>query len=411
MPTYALLVFLFTYFIIARQQLPWLSLDRPTGTLLGAALMVVGGVLTVEGALQAIDWRTIALLFGMLTLAGYFSAAGAFTALAARLRFFQARPVALLVALCVGSGALSALLLNDTVCLMLTPLLVALVRETGLPPKPYLFGLALSANVGGVVTFTGNPQNMIVGAKAGIPYASYFVEMLPLGVIGLALTALWLRIYFRAELQPRAAVALPETSPAVDWRLLYKSSAVMALVVAGFLLGYDLAGSAVLGAAILIAVASRPPRPLLEKLDWPLLIFFAGLFVVVQGVSASGLTGQVAASLVSFRDTPPMIGVPLFSLVSLLGSNLFSNVPFVLVVSESLSGLTETALLWKALAVSSTLAGNLTLVGSVANLIVFEGGREVARVSFWEYLRVGAPITLLTTALGALWIVAVHWLS
>jgi Na+/H+ antiporter NhaD/arsenite permease-like protein len=252
---------------------------------------------------------------------------------------------------------------------------------------------------------------MIVGAKAGIPYASYFVEMLPLGVIGIGLTALWLCFYFRAELQPRPALAFHEAAPAVDWRLLYKSSAVMGLVVAGFLLGYDLAGSAVLGASILIAVASRPPRPLLEKLDWPLLLFFAGLFVVVQGVSTSGLTGQVAASLVSFRDTAPVLGVPLFSLVSLLGSNLFSNVPFVLVVSESLAGLSGTGLLWKALAVSSTLAGNLTLVGSVANLIVFEGGREVARVSFWEYLRVGAPLTLLTTALGALWIVAVHWLS
>jgi Na+/H+ antiporter NhaD/arsenite permease-like protein len=412
---YALAVFVFTYVLLSQRRAPFFSLDRPTGALLGAALMVAGGVLSVEEALRAVDWHTIALLFGMLVLAAYASEAGAFSWLAERLGAWRRRPRGLLVLLCLGSGLLSALLLNDTVCLMLTPIVVALSREAGLAPKPFLFGVALSANVGGVMTFTGNPQNMIVGARSGIGYARYFLETLPVGLLGLLLTALWLCWYFRAELQaapeaPRLGEKRAASHP-IDRALLGKSSVALCAVVLAFLLGFDLAGSAVFGAAVLIAFGKREPRPLLERIDWPLLLFFAGLFVVVRGVSASGLTQDAAGYVGGLLKTPPGVGVPLFSLASLVGSNLFSNVPFVLVVSDVLVASPEAGLFWRALALSATFAGNLTLLGSVANLIVFEGAREVTEVSFWEYLRVGLPLTLATTALGVLSLLSLAWLG
>ena len=408
MQVYALLVFVFTYILIAGPRVPFLRLDRPTGALLGASLMVLGGVMTAKEALASIDWQTIAILFGMLSISGYFSEAGAFSALAARLRFLQHRPRQLLVWLVLGSGALSALLLNDTVCLMLVPLLVALVKAAKLPPKPYLFALAISANVGGVVTFTGNPQNMIVGARAQIAYADYTLKMLPIGVLSLGVAIALLLWFFRRDLLPPSEPTTEIPAPEVDWVLLRKAGVVMSLVMLAFLLGYDQAGVAVLGASVLITVANKPPRAFIERIDWPLLLFFAALFVVVHGVEASGATRAAASWITSLLSKPPEVAVPLFAGASLLGSNIFSNVPFVLVVSGWLEQAPNADLYWRTLAMSATFAGNLTLLGSVANLIVFEGAKEVAEVSFWEYLRIGLPITLATTAIGVLGILLIN---
>ena len=408
MQIYALGVFVFTYILIAGPRVPLLPLDRPTGALLGASLMVLGGVMSTSEALAAIDWRTIAILFGMLCISGYFSEAGAFSALAARLSFLQSRPKQLLIWLVLGSGALSALLLNDTVCLMFVPLLVALIKAAKLPPKPYLFALAISANVGGVVTFTGNPQNMIVGARAHITYADYSLKMMPIGILSLGVTIVMLLWFFRRELQPPSETPTKAPMPEIDGVLLYKAGAVMALVMLAFLLGYDQAGVAVLGASVLITIAKRPPRTFIERIDWPLLLFFSALFVVVHGVEASGATKAAAGWVVGLLAQPPAIAVPLFAGASLIGSNIFSNVPFVLVVSGWLEQAPNADIYWRTLAMSATFAGNLTLLGSVANLIVFEGGKEVAEVSFWEYLRVGLPITLVTTAIGVLGILLIN---
>jgi Na+/H+ antiporter NhaD/arsenite permease-like protein len=408
MQLYALLVFVFTYVLIAGPRVPILSLDRPTGALLGASLMVLGGVMSTAEALAAIDLRTIAILFGMLCISGYFSEAGAFSALAVKLSFLQSRPKQLLIWLVLGSGALSALLLNDTVCLMLVPLLVALIKAAKLPPKPYLFALAISANVGGVVTFTGNPQNMIIGARANISYADYSLNMMPIGIVSLGVTIVMLLWFFQRDLRPPSEPPTETPMPTIDWVLLYKAAAVMALVMLAFLLGYDQAGVAMLGASVLITIAKRPPRTFLARIDWPLLLFFAALFVVVHGVEASGATRAAAVWIVGLLEQPSVISVPLFAGASLVGSNIFSNVPFVLVVSGWLEQAPNADIYWRTLAMSATFAGNLTLLGSVANLIVFEGGKEVAEVSFWEYLRVGLPITLVTTAIGVLGILLIN---
>ncbi len=396
------MVFALTYIAIAMRRVPLVPLDRPAIALCGAAAMVAFGGLSLEGALHAVDLHVIALLFGVMTIAAYLRKAhffrfGAWWVLT---RARSAR--SLLWSLVFVAGGLSALLVNDTVCLVLTPLVIAVVIEAELPPLPYLFALAASTNVGGVVSFTGNPQNMIIGrAAAGHPgFAEYLLLALPIGALSLAAVAAMLGWLFRRQLP---AGPLPERTtprPYLDRALCAKALAALGLFVGLALGGFSLAGSAITAAAALILIAGVAPREALEHVDWPLLVFFAGLFVVVEGLAASG---GIAAAIggAGSKLGSGVVGqdLPLAGL-SVVGSNLVSNVPFVLVAAQWVGQLSDPRWGWVVLAVASTLAGNLTLFGSVANVIVFESAGPRGRIGFLQFIRNGALLTAGTLAIA-----------
>lgn len=395
-----LVIFGLTYVVVAGQRIPGVRLDRPSAALCGAVLMVASGALTHAEAYDAINLDTIGLLLGMMVLAGYLVDAAFFRTLA-RLTMTHAKTArTLLVALVLVAGALSAVLVNDVVCLMFTPIVLLVVREARLPPLPYLIGLASASNIGGVATLTGNPQNMIIGTTAHLSYARYVARMAPVAAVGLVLDAVILVYLFRHDL-PRGRLAIGRVEgPAVDRPLAIKSVVVLACVVVGFLAGRSMSGMALLGAAVVTLVARRPPRPVYARLDWPLLLFFAALFVVVAGVARTGLLAAVHQALHPwFGDSAPRQLVT-FGIFTELGSNVFSNVPFVLLAREWVPKLAMPEYQWTGLAMTSTLAGNLTLFGSVANLIVFELAGPDGRVRFWGFLRVGGVITAATTAVG-----------
>jgi Na+/H+ antiporter NhaD/arsenite permease-like protein len=250
-----------------------------------------------------------------------------------------------------------------------------------------------------VATLTGNPQNMIVGTHSGWSYAGFALRMLPVAAGGLVIDWAFLRWRFRESL-PREPFSTRPGRPRVRKRLLVKGLAVTAFVLAGFLAGRGLSGMAMAGAAVMIVIARVPPGPLLERLNWSLLVFFSGLFVVVAGLNQAGW-GEVF-----FRASAAHLGqTPLTQLVTFSGvvaalSNVVSNVPLVLVAVPWVPRLANPPLTWLALAMASTLAGNLTLVGSVANVIVAELARGRARLGFREFLVAGVPVTLLTLAWG-----------
>lgn len=300
------------------------------------------------------------------------------------------------------SGGLSALLVNDTVCLMFTPLVLAVVYEAQLPPLPYLLGLAAATNVGGVVTFTGNPQNMIVAlaAKGVLGYGEYLRLTLPIGIVSLAIVAAILTVAFRKQLPPGPLADRAPPKPYVDVALMAKALGALVLFVALAVAGRSLAGAAVTAAAALVLVAQRPPRESLDKVDWVLLLFFAGLFVVVRGLETSGALADVTTRLAPLLARGDAVGLILFALLTALGSNVISNVPFVVVAVRAVAEAPEPRWGYVILAVASTLAGNLTLFGSVANLIVFEAAGESAPISFGKFLRYGVVITLATMAVA-----------
>jgi len=393
----ALVVFAVCYSAIAAGRVPGLSLDRPTAALAGAVLMVAAGVISPRDAAQAVNGDTIGLLLGMMILAELLAEAGFFRWAGWRVVTAARTPRALLWGLTFAAGGLAALLVNDTVCVMMTPLVLALVDEAELPPLPYLLAVAFGANAGSAATLVGNPQNVIVGALSGISFSRFTLALALPAAAALCVVALLLQLLFRRDLPHRRLAPAHAVPPTLDGPLLRRALLGLTLAVLGFLGGLPLAWTALAAATLALALAPRSPRTVLARLDWPLLVFFAGLFVVVAGVGRSGL-----AEWIYDRAVAPALGVGtsrqaiVFSGFATLASQLVSNVPFVLLAGSWIPNTADPDLMWLATALSSTLAGNLTIVGSVANIIVLELAGERGRIGFWRFLAYGLPVTALT---------------
>jgi Na+/H+ antiporter NhaD/arsenite permease-like protein len=394
----ALAVFALTYLAVAAGRLPFLSVDRPAAALLGAVLMVATGVLTPAQAGAAVNGDTLGLLLGMMILSAYLGAAGFFGWASALVLRSVHGPRTLLWALVFTAGVLSALLVNDTVCLMVTPLVLRLVDDAELPALPYLLALAFGSNAGSAATLTGNPQNMIVGTLSGIPYASFTAALALPALAALLAVAAVLHLLFLRDLRGRTLARGVGPLPAVDRRLLAKALAATGVALAGFLAGFPLSWTALFAAALLMAVAGRAPREALGRVDWPLLVFFAGLFVVVGGIAQAGAAERMHDAIAPWLGGSAERQAVVFSLFSVAGSQLVSNVPFVLLAGEWIPRLADPRLLWLSTALAATLAGNLTIIGSVANVIVLELAGSRARIGFWGFLRVGAAVTAASLA-------------
>jgi Na+/H+ antiporter NhaD/arsenite permease-like protein len=396
----AIAVFALTYVLISGRRLKVLPLNRPAAALLGAVLMVAFGVMTPEQAYRAVDYDTLVLLLGMMLIAAYLYLAGFFEWAADGILRVAGTPQRLLLCLILTSGILSALLVNDTVCLMLTPLVVAVIVRGRLPLFPYLLALATSANIGSVATLVGNPQNVIIGHMSGISFVKFSGALLPAAAIGLAINWAVLSLGFRKALR-QARIAREELPVAkLDRPLFIKVCAVFALVFAGFVVGLNLAWTALAGGALAMVLGRRDTHQSLKLVDWHLLVFFAGLFVVVEGLNRTGLPDDIYHSLRGVFGASATAQAWNLTWFSVVGSNLFSNVPFVMVAGKWPGNFAQPELMWKVLALATTFAGNLTLLGSVANLIVVESARGHIEVGFWDYARYGIPITALSTIAG-----------
>ncbi len=395
----AALIFAATYAVIAIGRLPGFRLDRAGAAFLGASLMVAAGVLSLPEAFSAIDMNTIVLLLGMmivvanLRLSGFFRVLTNWTARHARY------PLALLSAVTLLSGILSAFLVNDAVCLALTPLVLELVLKLKRDPVPYLLALAMAANIGGVATITGNPQNMIIGTLSGISYGRFAVALAPVAAIGLLLTIALIAILFRAEFWPAERLSASMPPPRPHRPVMVKTLLITAGLMIALFLGVVPAKAAAFAGAILLLSRRVKSRKVYAEIDWTLLLMFAGLFIVVAGFERAVLTPSLLGRLAAL----PLSGGPVLSLLTAVLSNLVSNVPALLVLRRFIEHLADPARAWLVVAMASTLAGNFTILGSVANLIVVQRARaQHVEIRFGTYFRVGAPLTLLTIAVGVL---------
>lgn len=396
----AILIFAVTYVLISGRRLKILPLNRPAAALLGTVLMVSCGVMTPTQAYHAVDYDTLVLLLGMMLMSAYLFLAGFFDWAADWVLRVAGTPERLLLYLIVASGLLSALLVNDTVCLMLTPLVVTVMVRGGLPLPPYLLALAMSANLGSVATLVGNPQNMIIGSLSKIPFVRFSAGLVPVAVLGLAIEYWVLRIGFRKVLR-QAGLRRPEGPPRpLDRRLLGLTLAALTAVFIGFVAGLNLAWTALAGGAVVMVLARRDTHEVLKLVDWHLLVFFAALFVVVEGINSTGLPTQIYDRVRGLFGATAMVQAWSLAWFSVVGSNIFSNVPFVLVAGKWIPHFADPELMWKVMALATTFAGNLTILGSVANIIVVESARGHCEVGFWDYAKFGIPVTVLTTVGG-----------
>ncbi|HYV85455.1 MAG TPA: anion transporter [Patescibacteria group bacterium] len=414
--TTAAVVFALTYLIIGLQRLPRLHIGRPAGALLGAVGMVACGVIDFDAARGAIDLDTILFLLGMMIVLGYLELSGFFELVERRV-LALARSARALLWLVVGSaGVLSALFMNDTICLMLTPIVVRVTRRLRLPAAPYLIALVTAANIGSSCTILGNPQNALIAVRSGIGFLPFLGALWPIAAAGLLVDGCLLGWVYRATITrdpiTRDSIALADApgGPPVQGYLLAASLSSAAGMVVALLFGIRPAAAAMTAAAAVILAGAARPREALRKVDWSLLLFFGGLFVVMRAVEQAGLAQLVVAG----AGSPAAAGAVTGFVVARLGaavallSQAVSNVPAVMLFVPPLQAAPAATArsLWLALAAFSTLAGNLTLIGSVANVIVFETARrDDVEVGFTEYLRIGVPLTLLTCLIAWAWLV------
>lgn len=394
-------IFAASYLALAIGRVPGLAIDRAGVALVGAALMVACGALPLSDAYRAVDLDTLTLLLGMmivvanLRLAGFFTAASGWAIARAR------TPFALLTAVVAVSGVMSAFLVNDAVCLVLAPLVLEITAALRRNPMPYLLAVAMAANVGSTATITGNPQNMMIGSLSQIPYARFAAALAPVAGVGLLVTVALIAVLHRREFAGggRLAARFPPARPhrVLMWRAIGATAVLMALFFAG---QPPAKAAIVIGGLLLLTRRVRSER-VYGQIDWSLLLMFAGLFIIVAGAQRVLLTPELIADVGRLH----LQNVPMLTAVTAVLSNIVSNVPAVLVLRPFIEPLGDPVRAWLIAAMASTLAGNLTVIGSIANLIVVQraaaGG---VRIGLWDYCRVGIPVTLLTLAIGIVWL-------
>jgi len=395
----AYIIFAVSYLVFALGKLPGMKIDRPGMAIIGAVLMVAFGIVRASQALRFIDFGTLVLLFSMMVVVGCLHLAGFFEWITGQI-ILRLKPHHLLPTVIFITGVLSAFFVNDIICLVMVPFALAATRRMGLKPLPYLLAVATASNIGSVATITGNPQNMLIGSFSALSYRYFLLRLGPVALLGLFMDWFLIRRLFGSEHVPEEAVGISAAAAHIELRSLRKPAIVVALVLAGFLGGVPPAMMAAIGAALMLISRTRNPRLVYDEVDWGLLVFFVGLFVIVGGAENAGLTNDLFA--IADRFNVQNAGV--LTIVTALLSNVVSNVPAVMVLKSLVPSFRDSQTGWLVLAMASTLAGNLTITGSVANLIVVERAHDEVRIGFWDYSRVGIPVTLLTLAVGWAWL-------
>src|SRR2546428_141563 len=400
-----IIVFVVTYVLIPLRNVRRFPIERPAVAMLGGALMLVLGILTPAEAIAAINLDVILLLVGMMVLVSGLDACGFFDLVSSRIAARAKTQTSFLVWLMVTTAALSAVVLNDTIALLVTPVVVRSARALRVNPIPYLVAVAISANVGSVATEVGNPQNAFIGIRSGIPFLTFTAYLLPVTVACLAVAIGLVWFAFRKDLAAplTPAVSMP-AAPLQRRGMVFTLAVTLAVAVAFFASSTPewLPLIALAGGSFVLFflpfVSKVTPRNLIAKVDWSIILFFVGLFILLGGVEASGLSTAIQSGFTSAFGGRSG-GLPWLVGLSALLSNLISNVPAVLLLAQVVpQGSTQ---LWLGLATSSTLAGNATILGAACNVIVVQvASRDGVSVSMRDFVKAGLPVTAATLGLS-----------
>jgi Na+/H+ antiporter NhaD/arsenite permease-like protein len=403
MTTTAVIIFVITFLGIIYTRLPKVNIDRPSAAFFGAVAMILFGVLTFEEAVLAIDFNTIALLLGMMIVIAVLEIDGFFTFIAEKTISLSKSRNQLLFIIVFVTGIASAFLVNDAVVLLFTPVIIQICRSAKLNPIPYLIAEILSSNVGSAMTITGNPQNILIGMQSGIPYSKFLLHLLPISIIGMILIVVVTKILFRREFNSDNHLVFQEDEFNYNFQSMKFSVPIFLGIVILFFFHHTLDLSipliALAGASLILILGKIKPSKVIKEVDWVLLLFFAGLFIVVHGIEKVGVLNRF------IENTPVsnnLTGIISLHGLSLVLSQIVSNVPYTILMLPILKS-TSSDLLWLSLASAATLAGNATIIGAVANLIVIEVAKKYdIEIGFWQFFKVGFLITLISLLISIL---------
>lgn len=397
--TLGLIIFVITYIGIIFTRLPKVNIDRPSAAFTGAVAMIVFGVISFEDAIKSIDFNTITLLLGMMIIVSTLKIEGFFSLIASKTISYSHSRNKLLIIIVFITGIASAFLVNDAVVLLFTPIIISICRKTDLNPIPYLIAEILSSNIGSAMTITGNPQNMLIGISSNISYIDFLVKLLPISIVGMIIVVIVVKLFYRKHFQDKRKLEF-KTDFQYDFKKMRISVLIFLLLIIGFFLGKILSLSipliALVGASLILLFGKAKPSSVIKDVDWVLLLFFACLFILVSSIQSLGLLDRFI-NIELNENLSSIIGLHSLSLVM---SQILSNVPYTVLMTP-LMEVVNNDNLWLALASSATLAGNATIIGAMANLIVIESSeKENIKISFWEFFKVGIITTIITLLLS-----------
>jgi Na+/H+ antiporter NhaD/arsenite permease-like protein len=406
----ALIIFVLTYIGIIFTRIPGLNIDRPSAAFSGAVAMVLFGVLSFEDAIKVIDFNTIVLLLGMMSLVVVLELDGFFTLIAQKTTLLAKNRSQLLFTTIFITGISSAFLVNDAVVLMFTPVIIRICLSSKLNPVPYLIAEIMASNAGSTLTITGNPQNILIGITSGIAYGKFLLIMLPISIISMTIIFVTIKSLYKKDFSDSAIIKYEENYSTYHYSSMKFSVPIFLFVIILFFLSKLINLSypmiAILGGGLVLLFGKIRPSKIIKEVDWVLLLFFASLFIVVAGIEHTGWINSIIEISPIKED---FHGIVFLHSISLFLSQIVSNVPLVILLLPILKPL-GSELLWLSLASSATLAGNLTIIGAMANLIVIEIARaSKIEIKFLHFLKVGMIITISTLIISSLYLYAISF--
>jgi Na+/H+ antiporter NhaD/arsenite permease-like protein len=399
-----LVVFLLAYLGMILGTLPGLRMDRASVALGGAIALLAVGEMDQSAALASIDFGTLGMLFGLMLVSVQLQMSGFYATLSGAVARLRISPAGLLALLTVLVGLMSAFLTNDVVAVAMTPVILAIALRRGMNPVPFLLAIALAANAGSVATIIGSPQNMLIAQRLDLTFAGYLGYAAVPGLLSLVVVWGVLALLYRGrwglDQQAQTPADVPP-EPNLDRWETAKGLAVLAFILYAFVFtAWDRGMVATVAGVLMLFNARFMSRTMLERVDWDLLILFVGLFIVNGAFANAGLSGQLVAALQGW-DVNLQHGDVLFAVTAVL-SDIASNVPTVMLLLPFAG---HDPLAGPLMALASGLASNLIIIGSLANIIVVDAAAARGlRISFWDFAKVGLPVSLITLAIAYLWV-------
>lgn len=423
MAVVAVVVFVAAYILIATERIP-----KMVTALAGAGVIVAVGVASSEDAFYSletgIDWDVIFLLLGMMIIVGILRQTGVFEYVAIwAAKRAKGSPFRVMVLLVLITAVASALLDNVTTVLLIAPVTLLVCERLGVSPMPFLIAEVLSCNIGGAATLIGDPPNIIIASRSGLTFNDFLLNMAPIAALALAALIAMLPVLFRGSFRSdpdRVAdvMALNEREAIKDRRLLIICGGVLLAVLIGFVahaaLHIEPSIVALLGAGLLVLLSRSKPRDFMPSVEWETLLFFAGLFIMIGALVKTGVIGQMAEAAARATGGEPLTATMLILFVSALLSGVVDNIPYtaamspiVLQLTQGIADPVQADALWWSLAIGADFGGNLTAIGASANVVVLGiAKRSGTPISFWEFTKKGAIVTVVTILLAApyLWL-------
>lgn len=395
------IILFLTLVAIAVGYIPRFKMNRTTIALVGGVFLIVSGGIGYDAALRSINLDTIVLLFSMMIINANFGISGFFGIVSQKIIKFADTPKKLLLVIIFTSGLLSSILLNDTIAIMFTPIAIMVLLNLKRDPVPYLLGLGMASNIGSAMTPVGNPQNMLIASFSGLTFIKFITPLFFVSIGSLVFLYIILLLFFKEEFKDTRISSADIPKFRVYRPLLFKTLASTIVMIILFLLHFPISYSSLIAASILLFTRRIKPSRVFREIDWSLLVFFSSLFVVTSAVETTGIGEKLYLLFKNF------IFLNIFSFSFAMGvfSNIVSNVPAVMLFAPFIKSLGNSYEYWITAAMSSTFAGNFTIIGSVANIIVVEiAAKNGIKISFIQFFKVGSIVTIITILTGSLWL-------